>query len=324
LLSVVPLSLSILAAPDCLAEPFGGIEFPLGARSFADAVVSYDVHDATGVDPPNDDPQSALGAPDYGQNGEEGYVSLGNAPETGTTSELILRFDDNALVDVPGDDLYIFEIGTSVEATIVAVSPDGKTWYDLGRIEGATRGIDLAAFPGVPKVQMRYVRLNDFLDGETSEAPFGGPDIDAVGAIGSVAASPVEAGAGDAAAGNGSDAAADSGGGDAAAGSGGAQGGGSGGATGTGAGGEPDSGATAGSGGRSGSSSGTQDGSCGDPVEKEVTRCECSSPGRSSASGFRGVASAMTALLLLRGRRRAVTARTCASSVPDRRYRATT
>lgn len=55
------------------AATFGGVEFPQGAISFADRVVSYT--GAEGVIAPNDDPTRALGPPDDA--GE--MVSLGNA-----------------------------------------------------------------------------------------------------------------------------------------------------------------------------------------------------------------------------------------------------
>jgi hypothetical protein len=296
----------VLLAADCFAEEFGGVDFPLGARSFADTVIRYDLHDATDVLAPYDDPKTALGPPDY-TGTETGYVCLGNAPDTGTTSELIVRFDDNALIDGPGDDLYIFEIGPNVEATIVAVSPDGSTWYDLGRIEGSTRGIDLAAFPSVPKVQMRYVRLNDYRDGEASPSPFGGPDIDAIGAIGSVAASPVEAGVEDAGAEGGGGAAVDAGL-DATSGTDGATGSASGGAAGKGAGGAAGEG-TGGAGGKGRSSGGASDVDSGPgapckPAVTEVTRCECSAPGRARAPSYGALAGTAAALALFGRRRR--------------------
>jgi MYXO-CTERM domain-containing protein len=164
---------------------YGGIEFPAGEQSFADAVVSYSLENPTGVEDPYDNPVEALGPPNVDSN-EDSFVSLGNAGEM-QVNELIVRFDDNALVDIEGDDLYIFEIGDAVEATEVAISVDGDSWIELGRIEGATRAIDLANIEEVPSdTEFRYVRIRDFADGDTSEGPFAGPDIDAIGAIGSV------------------------------------------------------------------------------------------------------------------------------------------
>jgi len=307
---------ALLSSSDCFAEPFGGVEFPLGARSFADSVVSFDLHDATDVAAPYDDPKAALGTPDYSVADDTGYVSLGNTPDNGTPSELVLRFDDNALVDVPGDDLYVFEIGPQVEATEVAVSPDGKTWYDLGRIEGSTRGIDLSVFSSIPKVEMRFVRLRDYPDGSTSPSPYGGPDIDAVGAIGSVAAAPLDAGTdgsiADAAtppsdAATGADGASS---GDAASG---------GGSSAVGAGGSGGSAGTAGSAGKGGEATGASgggtakggsgteaDGSAApcSPTVHEVTKCECSVPGRVQGAATTPLIAAAAAILLAGKRRR--------------------
>lgn len=160
------------------AEEFGGIEFPQGKSSFADSVDSYSLNDGTGVEPPYDNPERALGPPD------EEYMALGNTPDGGNPGELIVSFDDNRLVDVEGDDLYIFETGPTAEPTEVAVSVDGDQWTDLGKIEGSTHGLDLAQREAGGK-KYKFVRLRDVLDGKSSDSPYGGPDIDAVGAIGS-------------------------------------------------------------------------------------------------------------------------------------------
>lgn len=154
----------------------GEVSFPMGDASFADSVA----HFASGEPAPVADasrPESALHAPDYGDGDERGYVSLGCA------GELVLHFEDNALIDVAGPDLYVFEIGPDVEPTGLAVSSDGETWVRVGRISGGKAEIDLA-----PYVQggtdFRYVKLVDLMSGcGSGETP--GADIDAVGAIGS-------------------------------------------------------------------------------------------------------------------------------------------
>jgi hypothetical protein len=338
LASALPLGAWVLSPSDCRAEPFGGVEFPLGARSFADSVVRYDLHDSTDVVAPYVDPKTALGPPDYTPSDDEkGYVCLGNAPTDGTPSELVLRFDDNALIDVPGDDLYVFEIGPEVEATEVAVSPDGKTWYDLGRIAGSTRGVDLSVFSSIPKVEMRFVRLRDYPDGSTSPSPYGGPDIDAVGAIGSVAALPLDGGTGGGAVADaGGDAAATPG--DASS-SGGESGDGAAGATGTSGAGGTTGGATGGganggangSGANGGASGSTGTGASGATAEsdasasscpqdvREVTRCECGVPGRvhgTAAAPLLAAAGVLFAAGRRRRRRRPVTGAAAPASPP--------
>jgi MYXO-CTERM domain-containing protein len=186
----------LLAASAVSAEEFGGVDFPQGESSFADRVVSYNLNDATDVASPADDSQRALGPPNYDQDGNDALVALGNVDQGETPGEIVLAFENNRLVDIDGDDLYIFEAGPAVEASEIAVSVDGQQWYDLGRIEGSTRAIDLADFT-VPVAEFRFVRIRDFPDGNTSRSPYGGPDIDAVGAIGSVDAEPGPGGGGD-------------------------------------------------------------------------------------------------------------------------------
>lgn len=165
------------------AVEIGGVEFPQGEASFADRVVEFAI--AANVSGVNDDPQSVLGVPDFETTEPEPYFSLGNATSTVSTGFVTIEFIDNRLIDVTGDDLYIFEVGPQVEATNVSISRDGVTWYELGRISGGTRAVDLAAFPAVPaNTLFRYVRLTDYADGNTSGTPYAGPDIDAIGAIG--------------------------------------------------------------------------------------------------------------------------------------------
>src|SRR5690554_3792651 len=149
---------------------YEGIEFPDGDRSFADSVIDYYVDDA-GVTGSYADPEMALGPPDYDHSAKIGAVSLGNSTEGERPGELVVAFDSNRLIDIEGDDLYIFEVGPVVEASVVAISIDGETYYDIGQIEGSTRGIDLADYPGVPENRgFRYVRITDFPDGESTGA----------------------------------------------------------------------------------------------------------------------------------------------------------
>ncbi len=160
------------------AEEIGGVEFPLGERSFADSVVSYSP--GTDVEPPHNQPGRALGVPDY-PNPEE-QTALGNATAE-CEAELILEFRDNFLIDVAGVDLWIFEIGPAVEATEIFITYGDEPWTRIGRIEGSRRGVDIHDFVE-PGEKFTRVRLCDWPGNQTSMAPYGGPDIDAVGAIG--------------------------------------------------------------------------------------------------------------------------------------------
>lgn len=164
-------------ATQAYAVPYQNVEFPDGAASFADSVVSYTPGSDVGQG--YNDPSDALGVPDY--NSGNGSVSLGNG------GELILQFTDNSLT-ASGDsaeDLWFFEIGPAVEWFNVGISTDNQTWIDLGDIRGQPSGIDIDANGNVVLGDFySFVRLRDILPNQ-SGSPFGEADIDAVGAISS-------------------------------------------------------------------------------------------------------------------------------------------
>jgi len=165
------------------ATSYGGVEFPQGAVSFADKVIDY-VAGAQVVSPYTD-PTQALGVPNYPSGPGNGHVSLGWG------GNLVVQFTDNSLT-TSGDtdlDLWIFEVGAAVEPTKVEISTDGASWIDVGDVGGATSGIDLDALIGFGVVlweKYSFVRLTDN-NAHLSGSPWGGADIDAVGAISSAA-----------------------------------------------------------------------------------------------------------------------------------------
>ncbi len=146
------------------------VYLPLGPLSFADEVVQ--------VDHPKlltQNVKNVLGEPDVilTFDSATGDYSLGLA---GT---LTIRFTDNALVDVNGPDLYLFEVG-EIEPTDLEISKDGKSWIKIGKIDGGVAEVDIAPFVK-PNELFYYVRFKD-LKGK-SAVP--GADIDAIAAIGS-------------------------------------------------------------------------------------------------------------------------------------------
>ena len=190
-----------LLSTHVFAVPFGGIEFPDGAVSFADAVLTYDPLFSAGpasTDPDFTDPIESLGTPDYVA--PIGSVSLGRG------GLLELEFTDNFLTNSGdgGFDLHIFEIGPDVEDTFVALRPTAATllalgvgalddanadgFFDVGKVFGATSSIDVDAFfPGFLAGELLFdaVQLIDDFDEGASSGPTVGADIDAVGAIAS-------------------------------------------------------------------------------------------------------------------------------------------
>ena len=171
-------SLSISAQ----ATSYGGVEFPGGAASFADAVVSYDptFGGTAGPNAQYQTPLEALGVP-TGNSGS-GFVTLGQG------GRIVLKFTDNSLTGSGNSalDLWVFEVGPDVEDTYVEISKDGITWFDVGKVFGATSGIDIDARGFGTSDFFSYLRLTDDpAEGDRGSGGSVGADIDAVGAIAS-------------------------------------------------------------------------------------------------------------------------------------------
>ncbi|MGB0210750.1 OmpA family protein [Algiphilus sp.] len=164
------------AAGEHYSDGHGGeVFFPMGAVSFADEVSRFDAGDPAADDAQYSEAERALDAPRYAEDKDD-FVTLGCA------GGLVLRFTDNQLIDVPGPDLYVFEIGPDTEPTALAVSPDGEAWTRVGTIAGGKAEIDLAPYVAADD-SFRYVKLVDLKQACDSGTP--GADVDAVGAIGS-------------------------------------------------------------------------------------------------------------------------------------------
>jgi hypothetical protein len=157
---------------------------PLGQLSWADKVVGF----AEGwprQSLPGNNPRVALGAPDYQRDGDGKDVVLGHG------GGLVVAFTDNALMDVPGPDLVIVEVGEKIEPTRVEISVDGKSWLKVGMAGGGPSVLlDIGRNRSIkPNQRFHFVRIVDAKFGLSNRSRWPGADIDAVGAIGSVAAS---------------------------------------------------------------------------------------------------------------------------------------
>ena len=154
----------------------GTVVLPQGDRSFADVIVSHTVGSGS-IKTSAEVPAAVLGAPNYSGNVDDGsFLSLG------CDGNVVLQFTDNALVDVEGPDLYVFEVGPKVEGMALAISTDGIDWTDVGAITGGRAEVDIAG-AAQGGADYRFVRLTD--DGEGCGTSFAGADVDAVAAIGS-------------------------------------------------------------------------------------------------------------------------------------------
>lgn len=176
-------SLGLLCSLSASAELFHGINFPGGVSSFADSVVSYDPAFGGGAVPTAtyQDTSQALGAPNYPEGTDPEYVSLGAG------GRIVLKFTNNSLTGSgnSNQDLWIFEIGPDVEDTFVDISKDGSTWFSVGKVTGATKGVDIDFFGFGPSDFFSYVRLTDDIALDATSGSTVGADIDAVGAISS-------------------------------------------------------------------------------------------------------------------------------------------
>jgi len=145
--------------------------FPLGKKSFADAIVDY--HHPEG----QPTAKEALGEPDgYREN----LWTYHNVHDLGNGGSLTVKFEDNALVDINGPDLYVFGVGF-VHPILIEISKDGKEWIGLKEVKGTETGIDIHDF-AEPNERYYYVRLTQIENKNQKVAA----RIDAVGAIGSV------------------------------------------------------------------------------------------------------------------------------------------
>ena len=153
----------------------GRIFFPFGDISFADEVVSFKKGNPFQAEEYSN-PQMILNTPDNDGSGDMNSTGLGHG------GEIIVKFTDNTLYDIDGDDLYIFEIGGSTEPVDVYISKNGVEWVTIGKTSGGISKIDISKY--VEKTDVfRYVKIIDIKDDGSGEWP--GAEIDAVGAIGS-------------------------------------------------------------------------------------------------------------------------------------------
>ncbi len=148
------------------------IHLPLGALSFADRVVSFKTPMDNGFYP-----DGSIGQPDLTKEPLTGAAHP-KVCNLGTRGVLTLEFTNNAITDVNGPDLFIFELG-AIEPTNLEISKDGVEWIEVGKIEGGTAMVDINPFVK-PNETFTYIRLTDLFT--SSELP--GADVDAVAAIG--------------------------------------------------------------------------------------------------------------------------------------------
>ena len=147
------------------------VYLPLGSLSFADKVVEAH-HPKLLTQQVN----NVLGEPDV----IEGFLpeDITGIHSLGLAGTLTIQFIDNALTNVNGPDLYIFEIG-KIEPTDLEISKDGIDWIKVGKIDGGVAAVDIGPFVKNGEL-FYYVRLKDLKE----ESALPGADVDAIAAIG--------------------------------------------------------------------------------------------------------------------------------------------
>ncbi|WP_396590068.1 OmpA family protein [Allomuricauda sp. R78024] len=147
------------------------VYLPLGKLSFADRVVKAN-HPKLMTQQKN----NVLGEPDVIKGFD--VEDITGIHSLGLGGTLTIQFIDNALTNVNGPDLYIFEIG-QIEPTNLEISKDGKTWVRVGKIDGGVSEVDIAPFVKQGEL-FYYVRLTDL----KMDSGLPGADVDAIAAIG--------------------------------------------------------------------------------------------------------------------------------------------
>ena len=188
---VASIILALLASIStaALGQPttYGGVTFPLGDLAFADRVVTCVEGSCVRCASPN--PAAVLGRPNC--NGGSGCMacsccdtcalSLGfRLSELDNRGYVTVEFVDNRLVDGPGADLFIYI--TNRKACRVEISADGVDFIRVGETKGYPGALDIGPFVQ-PGQEFRFVHIWDVpADDDMASCP--GPNLDAIGAMG--------------------------------------------------------------------------------------------------------------------------------------------
>ena len=158
-------------------DRYSSIYLPLGKISFADKLIEYKVGSPVPIQKYRDSIQ-CLHEPDYRNYQIPNFVSLGCG------GSLTVEFTDNGFMNLPGDDLYLFEVGPSKEPAKVEISQNGTDWIYAGKIAGGKSSIDLTSVGIDDETVFYFLRITDLKD--LCKSKSAGADLDAIGAINSV------------------------------------------------------------------------------------------------------------------------------------------
>lgn len=153
------------------------VYLPLGKISFADTVVDFYI----GTPKPLKkyrNPQESINEPNYTSYSVPSYFSLGCG------GFLTVKFTNNGFMNLPGKDIYIFEVGPAKEPAKVEISTNGSEWLYAGEINGGKSVLELSDQNIDTVTVFNYLRVTDLKSVCNSKSA--GADIDAIAAINSV------------------------------------------------------------------------------------------------------------------------------------------
>lgn len=125
-------------------------------------------------------PANAIGPPSY-RRGPRKRNPKRRIYSLGCRRSASWEFVDNLIVDVPGPDIFVFEVGPKPEPTSIEISVNGEpeSWVSVGITAGSKGSVDIANHVK-PEQAFRFVRLTDL--GSSCRGRTAGADIDAVAA----------------------------------------------------------------------------------------------------------------------------------------------
>ncbi|GEM_PF-33716 len=147
------------------------IPLPDTPDPYADTVASSSL--GADANPTMVSPCDVLGCPNGSYSPPYGLLNLG----TGGT--ITLRFDDNLVMNGPGDDLKIWSDPSNDDDILVEVSPDGQQFYSIGAMgETASLNLDVVGLSFA-----RFVRITDVGPPPGPNETYPGAELDAVEAL---------------------------------------------------------------------------------------------------------------------------------------------
>ncbi len=160
-----------------IIDRYSSVYLPLGKISFADSIIEFKMGKPLPYEKYRDSSQ-CLNEPNYISYTTPTFLSLG------CRGSITVAFTNNGFMNLPGNDLYIFEVGPSEEAAMVEISTNGVDWIFAGKITGGRSYLELSDEKIDPEMVFYYLRITDLK--EVCNSKTAGADIDAIGAINSV------------------------------------------------------------------------------------------------------------------------------------------